>query len=72
MLKKDEIEKEGIVLENLPNTLFRVQANEGGNFLCMLSGKMRIAHIRILPGDKVKFIVTPYDKNRGRIVYRMK
>lgn len=72
MLKKNEVEKEGIVSENLPDTLFRVQTNEGGQYLCSLSGKMRMAHIRILPGDKVKFIVTPYDPKRGRIVYRTK
>jgi len=72
MLKKDEVEKEGIVFENLPNTLFRVQTADGGLYLCSLSGKMRMAHIRILPGDKVKFVLTPYDPARGRIVYRTK
>lgn len=72
MLKKNEIEKEGTVSENLPNTLFRVQTGEGDRYLCSLSGKMRMAHIRILPGDRVKFVVTPYDSKRGRIVYRTK
>jgi translation initiation factor IF-1 len=71
MLKKDETEIDGIVLENLPNTMFRVEAG-GKPYLCTLSGKMRMNHIRILPGDKVKFVVTPYDLDKGRIVYRTK
>ena len=71
MLKKDEVEKEGIVFENLPNTLFRVQTADGGLYLCSLSGKMRMAHIRILPGDKVKLQISPYDLTKGRITYRM-
>jgi len=72
MLKKDEIEEEGIVLENLPNTTFKVEGKNKEQYLCTLSGKMRIHHIRILPGDKVKFVITPYDKTKGRIVYRIK
>lgn len=72
MLKKDEIELEGVVLENLPNTTFRVEMEDKGQCLCTLSGKMRINRIRILPGDRVRFVITPYDKARGRIVYRMK
>lgn len=71
MLKKDEVELEGIVLENLPNTTFRVEV-AGKLCLCTLSGKMRMNHIRILPGDRVRLVMTPYDQTKGRIVYRMR
>lgn len=63
---------EGAVLENLPNTMFRVQLSDGRTVLCMMSGKMRLNHIRILPGDSVKVEMTPYDNERGRIIYRGK
>lgn len=72
MLKKDEVEVEGIVLENLPNATFRVESAEKKLFFCTLSGKMRMNRIRVLPGDRVKFVVTPYDETKGRIVYRDK
>lgn len=72
MLKKDEVEKEGTVLESLPNATFSVQTEDNRRFLCTLSGKMRMNHIRVLPGDKVRFVVTPYDKEKGRIVFRSK
>ena len=72
MLKKDEIEIEGTITENLPNTMFRVEAPDGKIYLCALSGKMRIHHIRVLPGDRVRFVVTPYDRERGRITYKLK
>jgi translation initiation factor IF-1 len=72
MLKKDEVELEGVVIENLPNTTFRVETSDKRLFLCTLSGRMRMNRIRILPGDWVKFVVTPYDPVRGRIVYRGK
>ena len=69
----------GKVLENMPNTLFRVEvasdapkALAGKVLICHLAGKMRMHYIRILPGDKVKLEVTPYDLNKGRIVYREK
>ncbi len=63
---------EGSVIENLPNTLFKVQLlNSEKVILCYLSGKMRKNYIKILPGDKVRLELTPYDLNRGRIVYRM-
>lgn len=65
-----KIEAEGTVIENLPNTLFRVKLSEERIVLCYLSGKMRMNHIRILPGDRVKIETTPYDETRGRIVYR--
>lgn len=65
-------EFDGQVLENLPNAMFKVLLSDGRILLCMLSGRMRLNHIRILPGDKVKVEMTPYDKDRGRIVYRTK
>ena len=60
----------GLVLENLPNTMFKIQLSDGREILCTLSGKMRMNHIKILPGDRVKVEMTPYDKDRGRIIYR--
>ena len=69
---KGNYEIEGIVTEALPNTLFRVKIDEGKIVLCHLSGKMRIHYIRILPGDKVKVEMTPYDETKGRIIYRYK
>lgn len=66
-------ELEGIVTECLPNTLFRVKLDiDERIILCHLSGKMRINYIRILPGDRVRVEVTPYDKEKGRIIYRLK
>lgn len=62
----------GQVIEALPNTMFRVKIEEGRLILCHLSGKMRINHIKILPGDTVKMEMTAYDMNRGRITYRIK
>lgn len=70
-MKSDVIIVEGEVIENLPNTLFKVQLNDSDKvLLCYLSGKMRKNYIKILPGDKVKVEVTPYDVDRGRIIYR--
>lgn len=67
----DKIVVEGEVIENLPNTLFRVKVTDSEKIiLCYLSGKMRKNYIKILPGDKVRLEVTPYDLNRGRIIYR--
>jgi len=63
---------EGLVKESLPNTLFRVEIGNGSIILCHLSGKMRMNYIKILPGDKVRVEMTPYDKTKGRIVYRYK
>jgi translation initiation factor IF-1 len=68
--EKDTIRAEGVVSENLPNTTFRVQLENGPELLCYISGKMRMNYIRILPGDKVVVEITPYDTSRGRIVYR--
>lgn len=72
MAHQGTTEVEGEVLENLPNTLFKVQLVDGRVTLCTLSGKMRMNYIRILPGDKVKVEMTPYDDTKGRIVYRSK
>lgn len=71
--KEKGIELEGVVLENLPNARFRVKLDEGEmEMLAHVSGKMRMNYIRILPGDRVKVEVSPYDLTRGRIVYRYK
>jgi len=68
----DFIVVEGEVVENLPNTLFRVKVKDSDKIiLCYLSGKMRKHYIKILPGDKVRIEITPYDLDRGRIVYRI-
>lgn len=72
MAHQGNIEIEGTVLECLPNTLFRVKLPNGVIVLCHLSGKMRLNYIRIMPGDKVKIEMTPYDTAKGRITYRVK
>lgn len=72
MAHQGSFEVDGIVKESLPNTLFRVELQNGVVILCHLSGKMRKNFIKILPGDKVRVEMTPYDKERGRITYRMK
>lgn len=73
MSKKEEaIEVEGVVAESLPNTMFRVELENGHQVLAHISGKMRKHFIRILPGDKVRVELSPYDLERGRIVYRLK
>jgi translation initiation factor IF-1 len=69
---KDVIELEGEVLEALPNALFRIKAEMGQVILAHVSGKIRKNFIRILPGDKVKVELSPYDLTRGRITYRIK
>lgn len=71
--KEAGIEVEGVVVENLPNARFRVKLDEGDiELLAHVSGKMRMNWIRILPGDRVKVELSPYDLTRGRIVYRYK
>ncbi len=72
MSKDDQIEMEGTVLETLPNTVFRVQLENGHIVTAHISGRMRKNYIRILTGDKVKVEMTPYDLTKGRISYRMK
>jgi translation initiation factor IF-1 len=70
MPKEDAIEVMGTVLETLPNAMFRVQLENGHRVLAHISGKMRMHYIKILPGDKVKIELSPYDLARGRISYR--
>jgi len=71
-MKDNVLVVEGEVVENLPNTLFRVKLKDLQKvILCYLSGKMRKNFIKILPGDKVKVEITPYDLERGRIIYRL-
>lgn len=72
MAKDGVIEVEGVVKEALPNTSFKVELENGHVILAHSSGKMRMNYIRILPGDKVKLELSPYDLTRGRIVYRYK
>jgi translation initiation factor IF-1 len=72
MAHQGNIEVEGVVAESLPNTLFRVKLPNGRIVLCHMSGKMRMNFIRIMPGDKVKIEMTPYDATKGRIIYRVK
>ena len=68
--KEEHIEMEGTVLENLPNTQFRVELDNGHVVTAHISGKMRKHYIRILTGDSVKVEMTPYDLSKGRITYR--
>ena len=68
--QEDKIEVEGEITEALPSTMFRVEVEGGHDVLATISGKMRKHYIRILPGDKVKVELSPYDLNRGRITYR--
>jgi translation initiation factor IF-1 len=70
--KEEAIELEGEVLEALPNTMFRVKLDGDHEVLAHISGKMRMNYIRILPGDRVKVELSPYDLSRGRITYRFK
>jgi translation initiation factor IF-1 len=73
LVKRDDaIELEGIVVEPLPNAMFRVELENGHRVLAHISGKMRMHYIRILPGDKVVVELSPYDLTRGRITYRYK
>ncbi|MBO4676448.1 MAG: translation initiation factor IF-1 [Oscillospiraceae bacterium] len=72
MAKDDVIELEGVVVESLPNTMFTVDIGDGHTILAHISGKLRMNFIRILPGDKVKVEMSPYDLTRGRITWRTK
>ncbi|MBU1023472.1 translation initiation factor IF-1 [bacterium] len=72
MTKEEAIEVEGKVIEALPNAMFRVELDNGHVVLAHISGKIRMHFIRILPGDRVKIELSPYDLSRGRIVYRQK
>ncbi|MEK7765040.1 MAG: translation initiation factor IF-1 [bacterium] len=70
--KEEKIEVEGVIRESLPNAMFRVELANSHKVLAHISGKMRMNYIRILPGDKVRVELSPYDLSRGRIVYREK
>jgi translation initiation factor IF-1 len=72
MAKEDHIEMEGKVVDTLPNTMFRVELDNGHVVTAHISGKMRKHYIRILTGDRVVVQLTPYDLDKGRIVYRAK
>jgi len=72
MQKEEPIEVEGTVIEALPNAMFRVELKNNHRILAHISGKMRMNFIRILPGDRVKLEMSPYDLTRGRITYRYK
>ena len=72
MPKEEPIQVEGTVVESLPNAMFRIELENGHKVLGHISGKMRMHYIRILPGDKVKLELSPYDLTQGRIVRRIK
>ena len=72
MSKADVIEIEGKVIEKLPNTMFRVELENGHVVLALISGKLRMNYIKILPGDKVTIEMSPYDLSKGRIIWRDK
>lgn len=72
MAKSEAIEVEGVVLEKLPNAMFKVEIEGGHVILAHISGKLRMNYIKILPGDKVTLALSPYDLSKGRIVWRDK
>jgi len=72
MAKEDQIEMDGTIIDTLPNTMFRVELENGHVITAHISGKMRKHYIRILTGDKVKVEMTPYDLTKGRITFRMR
>jgi translation initiation factor IF-1 len=72
MAKQDLIEQDGTIIEALSNAMFRVRLENGHELIAHISGKMRMHYIKILPGDKVKLEMSPYDLNKGRITFRYK
>ena len=72
MAKQSSIEQDGIIVEALSNAMFRVELENGHQLVAHISGKMRMNYIKILPGDKVKLEMSPYDLSKGRITYRYK
>ena len=72
MAKSEVIEVEGVVLEKLPNAMFKVEIEGGHVILAHISGKLRMNYIKILPGDKVTLALSPYDLSKGRIIWRDK
>ena len=72
MAKQAVIEQDGVIVESLSNAMFRVELEIGQKIICNISGKTRMHYIKILPGDKVKVEMSPYDLTKGRIVFRYK
>jgi translation initiation factor IF-1 len=72
MAKQSSIEQDGTIMEALSNAMFRVELGNGHQLIAHISGKMRMHYIKILPGDKVRLEISPYDLSKGRIVYRYK
>jgi translation initiation factor IF-1 len=72
MAKQASIEQDGTIIEALSNAMFRVELENGHQVIAHISGKMRMNYIKILPGDRVKLEMSPYDLSKGRIVYRYK
>ena len=72
MPKQSAIEQEGVIVETLPNALFKVELENGHVIIAHISGKMRMNYIKILPGDRVKVEMSPYDLSKGRISFRYK
>ena len=72
MAKKDAIEVEGTIIESLPNAMFTVELESKNRVLATISGRLRMNFIRILPGDRVRVELSPYDLSRGRITYRLR
>ena len=72
MAKQTSIEQDGTIVESLSNAMFKVELENGHQLIAHISGKMRMNYIKILPGDKVKLELSPYDLSKGRIVYRYK
>jgi translation initiation factor IF-1 len=72
MPKQSAIEQEGVIVETLPNAMFKVELNNGHVIIAHISGKMRLNYIKILPGDRVRVEMSPYDLTKGRISFRYK
>ena len=72
MPKQSAIEQEGVIVETLPNAMFKVELENGHVIIAHISGKMRMNYIKILPGDRVKVEMSPYDLSKGRITFRLK
>ena len=72
MAKQSSIEQDGVIVEALSNAMFKVELENGHTIVAHISGKMRMHYIRILPGDKVKVEMSPYDLTKGRITFRYK
>lgn len=70
MKQVNAVEVDGVILQAMPNTMFKVQLSDGRTILATLKGKMRRAYVRIFPGDRIKVEMTPYDEDRGRISFK--